>query len=69
MIYLWLKKYFYNCTLPRFGPQCQYELYYHYHFVFIKLFNKNYYLTIVQKTYNQSAKIVRMINHQIVVRT
>ena len=21
---------FYNCTMPRFGPQCQYELYYHY---------------------------------------
>ena len=22
---------FYNCTMPRFGPMCQYELYYHHH--------------------------------------
>ena len=24
------KEIFYNCTMPRFGPKCQYELYYHY---------------------------------------
>ena len=33
-----------------------------FHLVFIELFSKNYYLAIFQKTYNQSARIPKMIN-------
>jgi hypothetical protein len=31
---------FYNCTMPRFGPQCQYEL--HYHSSFNEILNDFY---------------------------
>ena len=38
------KEIFYNCTTPRFGPMCQYELYYHrsYHSSFHQLISEYY---------------------------